>query len=251
MKKRTLTPNSTPSTEVKTHNRKQVITPPISITHEGDSMRGLFFIIKGQHSKAEPSFMNRETGEVNYIGGYDPYSKDTVEWYMVMDKITFHCFSCGSDLNKVLKAVHTIIYKYKGSAKKYFKHISDISSDDYYETHYLGRTPLNHDQRVKKAEGRCPRVSPAMREMYKSIYSEYGDFYKEQIEEMEDLAYSDLEEWKKANNPLNKTKKRMEKTKIKKTVVMEEKTPKKEVGVAVPKKLAKPIMKKGIKKIPR
>ena len=237
------TPNTTPA---KTVERRKVVTPPISITHDGDSMKDLFFIVKGQYRKGvEPSFVNKVSGDVSHIGGYDPSSATTENWYMLMDKITFQCYSCGSDFNKVLKAVRTLIIKHKGSAKKYFKYVSDTTSDDYYETHYLGHTPLNHDQRVKKAEGRCPRTSPIMQELYKAVYEEYGDYYKDQISEMEDLAYSDLEEWKKENRPINKTKKRLANTKVQKPVM---ETPK-QSEVDTTSKKVKPKVKLGVKKL--
>lgn len=211
-----------------------------------DDMRGLFFIVKGQYKKGvEPSFMNKVSGSVTHIGGYDPYSKDTEEWYMVLDNKTFNCISCGSDFNKVLKAVYTVIKKYKGVAKRYFKYVSDTTSDDYYETHYLGKSPLTHDQRVKKAEGRCPRVSPAMRCLYEQIFSEYGDYFEDEIQEMEDLAYSELRE----DKPIHKTKKLMAKTKTHNKLVKT--TPKEEqhIEVTTPKKLAKPKVKLGVKKL--
>lgn len=209
-------------------------------------MRGLFFIVKGHYEKgAEPSFMNSVSGSVTHIGGYDPHNKNTDEWYMVLDNKTFHCISCGGDFNKVLRSVYTIIKKNKGVAKRYFKHVSSITSDDYYETHYLGKRPLTHEQRAKKAEGRCPRISPAMRCLYENIYAEYGDYYREQIEEMEDLAYSELRE----DNPIHKSKKLMAKTKT--PNIMIGITPKEEQHheVTTPKKLAKPKVKLGVKKL--
>lgn len=236
------TPKQETSSTTKTPVR--TVTPSV-ITHDGDSMRGLFFIVKGQYSRGlEPSFVNKVSGDVNHIGGYDPYSKDTENWYMLMDKITFQCLACGSDLEKVVKGVYTAIMKRKGSAKKYFKHVSDTTSDDYYETHYLGHTPLNHDQRVKKAEGRCPRVSPIMRELYSAIYSEYGDFFNDLIEEQEDLAYNDLKE----ERPINKTRKLVSKNRVKNTPVME-KTPTQQVEIQTPKKLVKTKTKLGVKKL--
>lgn len=211
-----------------------------------DTMKGLFFIIKGKYQKGvAPSFKNEVSGDTSYIGGYDPYSETTEEWYMLLDTKTFHCIACGSDFNKVLKSVYTVIKKHKGVAKNYFKRISKTTSDDYYETHYLGQRPLTHDQRQKKAEGRCPRVSPVMRCLYEHIYEEYGDFFSDEIEEMEDLAYSELKEEK----PINKTKKLMAKTK--KSVGNTTMTPKKEevIGTPTPKKLVKPKVKMGVKKL--
>lgn len=222
------TPTPLEDTTPKTTTKSARTIEPMTPTHEGDSMKDLFFIVKGQYRKGvEPCFVNRATGEVSWIGGHDPSKDTTEEWYMLMDKMTFHCVGCGSDLNKVLHGIHTQIMKHKGSAKKYFKWVSSVTSDDYYEVRYLGHQPLDHDKRVKKAEGRCPRVSPPMRCLYEAIYSEYGDYYLEQIEEMEDLAYHDLKVWQENNKPLNKTRNRMKKTPLKK-VEVEEKTPPKE-----------------------
>lgn len=207
-------------------------------------MRGLFFIVKGQYSKVEPSFINRETNDKNYIGGYDPYNKETPNWYMLLDCKTFHCVSCGGNLKKVLKGVYNTIIKHKGVAKKYFKHVCSVTSEDYYETHYLGHSPLTPEKRASKAEGRCPRVSPAMRCLYERIYAEYGDFYSDEIRETEDLAYSDLAEEK----PHNKARKLMSKTRNTKNNV--EIVKKEEVVVETPtlkKVKAKP--KLGIKKL--
>ena len=239
-------------------NTKKVITPtqkttpkrPMvsadSITHDSDSMRGLFFIAKGQYSnKSEPHFLNNATGEVSYIGGYNPDNENTVNWYMLMDKITFHCVSCGNDFNKVLEALNGVIIRHKGSAKRYFKHISSITSDDYYETHYLGHKPLTHEQRVKKAEGRCPRVSPMMRCLYSVVYTHYGDYYSDKIEDMENRAYSELERQIRESRPFNKTKKRMAKVQIEKPVL---ETPKKK-EVTPSKIKAKPKVRLGIKKL--
>lgn len=169
-----------------------------------DSMRGLFFIIKGGYvPKASPSFTNRVTGEEDFIGGYDPDREDTREWYMVLDRKCYHCVACGSDYEKVLGAVKSTILKHKGQAKKYFKHLSDTTSDDYYEVHYLGRKELTPEQRTKKAEGRCPRTSPIMRCVYEEIDRMYGDFYSEDIEVMEKEAYEALVDEK----PVNKSRK--------------------------------------------
>ncbi len=218
-----------------------------------DDMRGLFFIVKGQYRKSVgTSFVNKVSGDVSYTGGYDPERGDTDEWYMLLDSKTYHCIACGSDFNKVLGGVRTVIKRHKGVARNYFKHVSSITSDDYYETHYLGRPPLTHDQRVKKAEGRCPRVSPIMRDLYDHIYSEFGHYYSDEVSEMEDLAYSDLVE----DRPYNKARRIMSKTKTpKKTIKMtkkEEETPEKSVETLekpVVKKIKKTKTKIGIKKL--
>lgn len=218
--------------------------------HEGDSMRDLFFIVKGQYRKGvEPSFINRATGDVSYVGGHNPDDPNTEEWYMCLDKVTFNCVACGGDLKKVAHAVYTQIMKRGGSAKKYFKYVSDTTSDDYYEVTYLGHEPLTSDKRSKKAEGRCPRTSPPMRCLYNAVYKWYGDYYCDLIAEMEDLAYKDLEVVKKEKRPINKTRKILSKTPIRKVEVEEEKTtPTPEVNNTL-KKVVRPHKKLGVKKL--
>ena len=67
---------------------RAVFRPDTMLRHEGDSMRGLFFIVKGQYQKGvEPSFINSVTGDVSHVGGYNPYSDDTTNWYMCLDKM--------------------------------------------------------------------------------------------------------------------------------------------------------------------
>ena len=210
-----------------------------------EDMRGRFFIAKGQYCKTEPSFTNKASGSVSYIGGYDPYNRHTAEWYMLMDCKTFHCVACGGSLDKILKALHTTIVKSKGDAKRYFKHVSSVTSEDYYEIHYLGHKPLSLDQLSKKAEGRCPRVSPVMKCLYEAVYNEYGDFFSEEIEEVEDRAYEDL----KGEKPINKSRKLVSKNKSKiglvKTIPKKDKV----VEPTPPKKLGMTKVKMGVKKL--
>lgn len=241
------TPKETPtSTTSQNTSTPQKVIRPDYIHHEGDTMKDLFFIMKGQYRKGvAPSFVNSAIGDVNYVGGYDPDRPETEEWYMCLDKVTFQCICCRSDFNKVLHSVYTVIMKYKGKAKKYFKHISDTTSEDYYEVHYLGHTPLTPEQRSKKAEGRCPRTSPPMRCLHNAVYSWYGDYYKDQIEEMEEKAYSDLEEVIRNSKPINKSRKIMKRTPVKRVEMETPKTPSGEITPV--KKVVKP--KIGVRKI--
>ena len=180
------------------------------------SMRNVFFIVRGNYQKTEPHFTNSVTGEVQYLGGYDPYNGDTKEWYMLLDNINFKCIACGSDFNKVLKGVYNNIKTYKGNFNRYTKCIMEYS-----------------------------RPAPLMQELYKRIYEEYGDYFSEEVQEMEDLAYSELKE----ETPLNKTRKLLAKGgKALKTVVS---TPKEDVVIddLTPKKTIKTKVKMGIKKL--
>lgn len=182
-----------------------------------ENMRGLFFIVKGQYTKSvEPSFKN-DTGGVSYIGGYDPYSEDTMEWYMLLDNRTFQCIACGRDFDKILKGVYNTIKRYKGSAERYFRSLENANY----------------------GKGFLP--SPAMRCLHEHIYDEYGDFYSDEIREMEDLAYSELAEEK----PFNKSKKLVSKHKKTMEVLEKEEV---RIDTSTPKKV-KPKVKLGVKKL--
>lgn len=187
--------------------------------HTTNSMRGLFFVVKGSYKKGvEPSFVNRINGDTYHLGGYNPTLDTTEEWYMVLDRKTFNCVSCGGDLEKVVKGVYCSIKRHKGNLSKYLS--------------YVG--------------GKETKLSPIMRCLYEQVYSEYGDYFSERVEEMEDLAYEELKE----NKPLNKTRKILSKT-PKKTKVFDTTTPaiKEEVSYSSPKKLVMPKKKFGIKKL--
>lgn len=152
-------------------------------------MKDLFFIVKGKYApKTMPSFTNKVTGEEQFIGGYDPENENTEEWYMLLDRKTYFCIACGGSLENVLKAVYRTIVHFK-TARNYFKHVCKVTSEDYYEVNYLHKPPLTQEQRTKKAEGRCPRVSPAMKEIYAQIDLAYGWFFEDMIDERVGNAY--------------------------------------------------------------
>lgn len=195
-----------------------------------ESLRGLFYIVKGQYRKKAPTFVNKVTGDVSYIGGYDPDDEETVEWYRVMDNITHHCVYCGSDLDSAVECVERMIKHHK-TRKHYFHYVCRVTSEDYYETHYLGRTPLTPEQRSKKAEGRCPRVSPIQKALEDEVFNEYGDYFSALIEEAEDSAYRAIKE----DKPFNKGMKRHKKL-TKAVSVPEEETP-----VETPQETQKPV----------
>ena len=166
-----------------------------------EDMRGLFYIVRGQYKRD-----NDEDGIC--VSGYDPENKDNMEWYRLIDRNTFQCLACGTDYKKVLRGVYTLIKTYK-TAERFYRFISDTTSDDYYEVHYLGHAPLTPDQRQHKAIGRQPRTSPAMRRLEEKVFAYYGDYYEDDIVEMEDLAYTELKE----NTPFKRSRKILGKVK--------------------------------------
>lgn len=172
------------------------------VNKEVSDMRGLFFIVKGQYSnKKEPMIHNSVSDGDMYIGGYDPSSPLTPEWYMLLDRRTYTVVCCGSDLNKVVKGVYTQIKKHKGVTNRYLKHIAESDS----------------------------LVSKVMVCLYEHIYQHYGDYFRDLVEEQEELAYRDIESG--ANKLALKTK-----------------TPQKEEVVLGDKKVKKPKVVLGLKR---
>lgn len=170
-----------------------------------ESMKGLFYIVKGHYKKVLPTVVIR--GETKHIGGYDPYSDNTQEWYRVLDCVTYHCIYSGASLDRALETIKNTVKHFKNSRRKYFKMVCDVTSEDYYETHYLGRPSLTEQQRRKKAEGRCPRVSPVMKEFEEKIRVEYSEFFSRQVEDVEEEALEEL----RNDTPLKRSQKRFRK----------------------------------------
>ena len=178
-----------------------------------EEMRGLFYIVKGHYRKnVGDSFTNSENDSVMYLGGYDPYENNTPEWYMLMDCNTHQCLSCGSDYEKVLRGVYNVIRRNKGVMKKYLK----------YRT-------------------QAPKISPVMENLYEHLYEEFGDYFNDDIREMEDLAYYDLQE----DKPFRRAKKLVKTSAIALETHREEKV----IDTSTPKKSVKNKVKFGIKKL--
>ena len=127
-----------------------------------EDLRGVFFIVKGHYRKnCGQSFVNSATGEVNHIGGYDPSSEETSEWYMVLDSITFNCVCCGGDFNRVIKSIGNVIKRYKTKAR------------------YL--------KELEKRDNRN-MVSKPMRCLYQAVYDTYGDItFKTPLQRTKDI----------------------------------------------------------------
>ena len=122
-----------------------------------ESMRGLFFVVKGQYLK--------DVVRGTHTLGYDPYNPLTKEWYMVVDSRTFTCISCGSNLEEVLQSVYRSIKRNRGSVDKYLSQLEKSFSV----------------------------TSPIMRDVYEEVYHEYGAYFEDRVREMEDLAYEELQ----------------------------------------------------------
>lgn len=193
-----------------------------------EDLRGLFYIVRGNYSQKEPKVACGD-GTEKYIGGYNP--EGDKEWYRVLDNEVFFCSYAGGDYDKALEVIEHQITHFK-SRKKYFKWVSEVSSEDYYFTHYLGRAPFNHDQYLRRTEGRQPRVSFAMKSMERAIYDMWGHYFDEDIEVIEDRAYDTIEEREKVFE-----KKRSRLKSLKKKVVVVENSTKKPENKPLEKKI--------------
>lgn len=176
-----------------------------------EDMRDLFFIVKGQYSNTQPKVMC-EDGVERCFGGYDPEDPNTKQWYRVLDNEVFYTVYCGSSYERALNAIRVQIKTHK-TRKHYFKHIWETTSEDYYPTHYLGKTPLTPEQRVHRCEdGKCPRVSPIQKSIDRKVFELYGSYYSTDIERVEDEVYEHLN----TTTPLVASKKTVNKIKVKK-----------------------------------
>lgn len=160
-----------------------------------EDMRGRLVILQGQYRhKCPPTFFNEVSGSDNCIGGYDPDREDTEEWFMLYDIETLTCHGCGSDYFKLLDNVFKVITKYP-TRSKYMSMVRSLEN--------------NH-------------VSPIHRRLMDEVINTYGDYFRDDIEEMEDKAYK----WLSDNDPVKKARKKSRLIKKTTSVVMEErKTP--------------------------
>jgi len=180
-----------------------------------ESLRGVFYIVRGGHRKdKKPQFFNEVSETYNFIGGYDPEDQTNPEWYMLMDNVLFMCQAASSDINTVLQAAERCIMKYKTKER----YIEVMKSLDAY-----------HQQ------------SPIMRRLEQEVYHQYGDYFRPELEEVEDRAYTYL----KDNTPVMKARRRFKSRLV--TTPTQVETPKAETPP--PSAPATPVRKTGAKLI--
>lgn len=154
-----------------------------------ESLRGLFYIVKGHYVKNKaPRFWNEVSASYNDIGGYDPEREDTEEWYMVYDNETFRCHGAVSTLLGAGNIIRHIILKHK-------------TKEDYFTT--LEQYEVS--------------PSPTHLRLQQEVYNTYGDYFKQYVKDVENRAYTSIRE----NTPTKKARKRF----IKRTPVTVEVTP--------------------------
>lgn len=127
-----------------------------------NTMKGLFFIVKGQYRKDTSPRVTNEDGKTYSLGGYDPECEDTVEHYQLMDNITFKCLSCGT-LNDVLKSLERIVKRHKGKVEHYLKGVKKLA-------------PVSHSELFIRQH----------------VYEEYGDYYEYEVSEVVDRVLKGL-----------------------------------------------------------
>ena len=159
--------------------KKKVTDKLVKRTGGSEDMRGMFCIVKGRYDPKKGT------------ASYDPCDEDTEEWYQLMDVNTFNTISCGSDINKMKRALVTTIKKHRTS-EHYYRTLYENTTEDYYLTHYKGERPLSEKQVSDRiGQGMRNRVSRPMKEIYREVISKYGGHYRELLSECEDKAYSD------------------------------------------------------------
>lgn len=134
------------------------------VENDNDDLRGMFFIVKGHYEKGvAPSVISKVTGGEVFLGGYDPSGEDTAEWYMALDKVTYHCICCSGDFEMIKRGIVNAIKRYK--------------------------TKENYLMQLKM-RGEYEDVSKPMRFVYDMVYAYYGNYYSEVVANLEEEAYS-------------------------------------------------------------
>lgn len=141
-----------------------------------EDLRNKFIIIKGTFSKKKPLINVGE--ESFYIGGYDPEEESTKEWYRVIEKTTGNVIHASNSLDKALNSIRREIIRSK-DFNGYLKSVNKFS---------LGEGKL-------------------MSLMNQALIEEYGYYFEEEIEKMEEEAYNFL----KDNTNVKKAKRRFKK----------------------------------------
>ena len=148
-----------------------------------NTMKGLFFIIKGSYKRGvEPTFLNPATETPHSIGCYNPEDPNTEEWYMLVDCETFTCACASMKLERVLEGLKNTIEKYKGSRESYLRIIREIR-----------------------------RVPPSVEVLYRTVYEHYGDYFSDLVADIEEQALENV----RKNKPVRRILPKLDRHKIK------------------------------------
>lgn len=186
-----------------------------------ESMRGLFFIQKGQYRKGglKVTVKDGKEYEDRDLGGYNPYDPNTLQRYIVYDKVTFNSICSVGTLEQALNCITNHIVRYENDPERYFREVCEVTNEDFYFRHYLGRPPFTDIQlRKRRAEGRSWRQSPHMKRMCYAVQTQYGDFFSDDVEEAEEKALSLLEEKRRERKERHR-KMRKRFTRVKRKVI--------------------------------
>lgn len=113
-------------------------------------------------------------------------------WYMLMARKTHFCISCGNDLDTRLRVLKSYVKKHRTEQRLL----------DYLDSLDCGG-----------------RVSPATFEQREEYFQEHGEDYMDLVRTIVLEALAEVREEVKANNPLRKTKARLQKAGGTKTIV--------------------------------
>ena len=119
-------------------------------------------------------------------------------WYMLMTRKTHFCISCGGDLDTRLRVLKSLVKDYRT------------------------------EQRLLDSLERLDcggRVSPATFEQREEYFHEHGEDYEDLVHSIVMEALAEAREEDKANSPLTKTKNRLRKAGMAKTIVSQPLSP--------------------------
>lgn len=152
-----------------------------------ESLRGLFYIMKGQYVKNRtPRFWNDVSESDNYIGGYDPEGDDTSEWYSVMDKENFQCHGTAPTLKGAVNIIRKIILRYRTK-----EHLYEV-----LERYDMPKSPIH----IRLME---------------EVYNTYGDFFSGLVEDVENTTYEEVRNDTPVMRARNKRKRSLIKVEMK------------------------------------
>ena len=145
-------------------------------------LEDIFYIVKGQYLQQLPKAQIGE--EEKFIGGYDPENKNTIDWYRVLDNRTFFTLCAGPSLESCLKTLTRTVKKVK-TVEGYYKYLSTYTTEDYYQTHFLGREGMSSKEAAERAssEGKQMRTGAVQKAYERAVFNAYGDYFEEEVKE--------------------------------------------------------------------
>lgn len=148
------------------------------IIKNADSLRGVFFIVKGQYSPDKKPAIEIDSNQV-FVGCYNPESASTKEWYRVIDNRSFRCVYASSSLEGAFKTIRDFLWQFR-TYGKYAQAFNDSIS---------GKIPASEII------------------LGKAVYAMYGKYYAENIRAIEEEVYEEISHDSLYRRSMNKVRK--------------------------------------------